>query len=190
MPDTQQDEQSRRNDDQGRRNDDQSRRNDDQDRRLNERLGRLEMQQERTQASVVALESTVNLVKNEQGHMRETVELRLRMIEDSNKLQNAKLDDLRSLLATMMDSADKSPAGRELTAQVRDLAKLCADHSRQDEKIELELTHKIEEQDRKIRDLETYRNRVEGFIGWWQWLGWAGVAGLSLTVLRALKVVP
>lgn len=156
----------------------QNRRNDDQDRRLNDRLERLEKQQERTQTAVVALETTVNLVKSEQGHMRETVELRLRMIEDSNKLQNAKLDDLRSLLGSMMDSAEKSPAGREMTAQIRDLAKVCSEQSKHTNDLE-----------RQVADLEKYRNRVEGFIAWWQWLGWAGVAALGIVVLRSVKQV-
>lgn len=150
----------------------QNRRTDDQDRRLNERLERLEKQQERTQTSVVALETTVNTVKGEQVHMREIMDARLRMIEDTGKLHTAKLEDLRSLLATMMDSADKSPAGREMLTHVRELEKACS------------------EQERRIQELTAWKNKADGILSVAFWLGWSGLAGLALTGLRMLKVLP
>lgn len=80
---------------------------------LDRRVERLEAQQDQLQASVNALATSVELVKVEQGHMKELMGAKFTTLETALGSMSAKFEQMVASLQQAMADPNATPAGRQ-----------------------------------------------------------------------------
>ena len=157
----------------------QQRRADDRDRQLYARLDQQDKSYAELTSKFVALESSVNVVKIEQGHLKELFEARFKGLERGQELQIEKFDNLANRLLEMSQDAMKSPATRSLHDHITSVDHTCS-----------QILETIETHKKIHTDLKTWQSNVETVLGILKWMGPMGVAGLIIVLLRWVMAHP
>lgn len=152
--------------------DELNRRIEDRDRALNMRLDQLERGYQEMSNKVTQLESSVNVVKLEQSHLKELFEARLRIIEKNQEIQIHKFDKLGDDITNMASDITKSPAGRFVTETISTLQK------------------SVTEQATTIQKHQDWQKEIEGVLNILKWIGAGGLVALGMAILRLLKALP
>jgi hypothetical protein len=159
--------------------DDRLRRYEDRDRMLHTRLEQMEREYQTLSHTVSQLENAVNIVKLEQGHLKDLFSARLSVIEEGNKLQISKIEQLIKDVQAMTSDVDKTPMGRSLNGYIRGVQGQVDEHS-----------EKLQEHARIHADLLKWQDRVEGVLAVLRWIGAGGLIALGISILRMLKILP
>jgi len=153
----------------------QQRRSEDRDRDLNGRLDQLEKAYGVLTSQVAKMESSVNIVKLEQTHLKEIFDARLKVIEEGQKTQVLKFDHLADLIVSMSTDVTKSAAGRQVNGYIQQLEATLAQQA--------ETIEKHAETHRKLKE---WQDRVDTVIMIMKWIGPMGVVALGIQVIRLL----
>jgi hypothetical protein len=148
--------------------------------RLNARLDRIEQESQARDVQVAEISTAINLIKLEQAHFKELFDARLRVIERTQELGLNKIDQLGNSIMGMASASEKSPAGRELKADINVLqTQLDDNRTRLDRHATLHT------------DVIRWQNRIEGVLALLKWVGLpAGATALLAQVLHALGILP
>jgi hypothetical protein len=152
--------------------DDHQRRSEDRDRELNHRLDQLEKAYSTLTATVTQLETSVNVVKLEQSHLKEIFDSRMRILEKGQELQLTKIDQVSRDIQLMGSDAEKTPAGRSMIGNLHTVQASC------------------DELGEKVAIHKEWMDRVDGVLTILKWVGAGGLVALGISILRLLKMLP
>ncbi len=142
--------------------------NDDRDRMLNQKLDRLEYENQILQKQVTALETTINVVKLEQSHLKELFDARFKIIEAAHMAQLNKLEQMSKEIQTMASDVDNSPATRALQVQVN------------------EIRDRVVMIEEILKELRDWKNQVDGALFFLKFATGGSLLALVLAVVKIL----
>lgn len=129
----------------------------------------------------------VDLVSNEQSHLRELVSSRFGTIEKGLELVSSQVTNLSASIQMMASDSANSPAGRALSREIADIK---ADHAKE----AAELKGEIGQQEQRIDTLQREADEARGaikFAGRWAVAGvLTALAAILLAALKLLGVGP
>jgi len=153
----------------------QLRRADDRDRVLYSRLDTAERASSELATKFTALESSVNIVKIEQGHLKELFEARFKGLERGQELQIEKFDHLAAQLLDISQDVNKSPATRLLADQIRSVDASCS-----------EALEKIGRHEVIHGELKQWQSNVDTVLGILKWVGAGGIVATIIAIIRVI----
>jgi len=156
-----------------------ARRIDDRDRMLHTRLDQMERDYMSLVNKVTALEFGMQSIKSEQGHLKDLMDARLKVIEKSQELQLTKLDQLSANITSMASDVEKTPAGRTLQNMIQTMAMTVDSHG----------TTLARHAD-VHNEIILWQKSVDSVISVMKWMGPTGIIALGLTLLRMAKIIP
>lgn len=110
------------------------------------RLESLELALREQEKKVIGLDTVVSAVKMQQDHIKEIFDLRFQGFEESQRQNSNLLTEIKGQIAAFADGPEKSPTGRVLQADIREVATKCTENGT------------------KISELETFKRHAEGVM--------------------------
>jgi hypothetical protein len=144
---------------------------------LANRLDQMEKEYQALVHTVTTLEHSITVVKIEQSHLKDLVSARLSVIEKSQELQMAKMDQIGNNIIAMGGDPDKTPAGRTILNLLATQAHTVDDHS-----------SRLADHNEVHRAIQQWQDRVDGVLYTLKWLGAGGLAALVLAILNVLRM--
>lgn len=145
-----------------------SRRSEDRDRNLNGRLDQMERMYNDLTAKVTQLESSVQFVKLEQGHLKEIFDVRMRGIEKGQEIVLAEMKAIGARIETWATEPEKSVAGRMLKDNLHQISVTCEEHGE------------------SIERIRTWIGHADGVLLVFKWTGPLGVISLIIWIIKLL----
>lgn len=157
---------------------------------LNVKMEDLEREMRGLITRQTSLETSVSLVKQEQAHLKELMDARLKVIEKSQEIQLMETRSISANIVTMGSDIDKTPVSRALDSKINGcIASIEEQNERFDHRNNAQ-NEQFDEHMRSYSGLLQWRDRVDGVLFFLKWVGAVSLLTLGISILRAFKVLP
>lgn len=142
------------------------------------------------EASVAKGTAAVQVMQSEVSHQAALQSLQLANVSEQGRLNAQKLDIMLRDIAAMGNDPNNTPAGRAL------MAKIEGDRRGAEESIQAltdaigSLTKMVEQTNRSVQDLASWRTSVEAVINLAKWMGFGNLAMFVYILLKSYGIVP